>query len=155
MRGEGARLSIRSLPNLGMKHMDGKKFSYPMTILESHLDTFGHVNNATYLVLFEQARWEFITQNNFGLDQIQQQGLGPTILEIKLTFLKELTLRDTITIESKMLNYGTKVGTMSQSIMRDGDLCAQAEIVFGLFDLSKRKLIPPTNEWLVAIGLAP
>ena len=36
-------------------------YEYEKTILEQHLDTFGHVNNAAYLVLYEEARWDFIT----------------------------------------------------------------------------------------------
>ena len=41
---------------------------YPMTILEHHLDTFGHVNNAMYLQLFETARWQWITDGGDGFD---------------------------------------------------------------------------------------
>ena len=41
-------------------------FSYKVKIRESHLDTLGHVNNAVYLVLFEEARWAyFLTEHNF------------------------------------------------------------------------------------------
>lgn len=133
--------------------MQSMQFSYPLTILETHLDTFGHVNNATYLVLLEQARWELITQNHYGLDAIQQCGQGPTILEMKLSFLRELKLRDEIQIVSQMRNYKGKVGTMSQRIMRGDDICCEAEMVFGLFDLAKRKLIEPTPAWLRAIGI--
>lgn len=35
--------------------MNAKIFTYPMLIKESHLDSFGHMNNATYLELFENA----------------------------------------------------------------------------------------------------
>ena len=63
-------------------------FSYPIYIKESYLDTFGHVNNATYLTLLEEARWDLLNKNSYGLKKIQETGLGPTILEIKLSFLK-------------------------------------------------------------------
>ncbi len=45
------------------------KASYDVLILESHLDTFGHVNNAAYLTLFEESRWDFITKNGYGLKE--------------------------------------------------------------------------------------
>ena len=45
-------------------------FRYPLTILEKHLDSFGHVNNATYLHLYEEARWDFITKRGFGLARV-------------------------------------------------------------------------------------
>jgi acyl-CoA thioester hydrolase len=53
-------------------------------IRESHLDTFGHVNNATYLSLFEQARWDLIEAGGYGLRVIRQTGLGPVVLEAKI-----------------------------------------------------------------------
>lgn len=53
-----------------------QKFYYELTIKEHHLDTFGHVNNAVYLELFEEARWEFISENGYGLKKIQNEKKG-------------------------------------------------------------------------------
>lgn len=128
-------------------------FSYPLTIREQHLDTFGHVNNATYLTLFEEARWELITQNGYGLSYIRETGLGPTILEINIKFLKELRLRDEIIIESKMISYEGKIGKITQTMLRKNEPCCIAEFTVALFSISERKLVLPTPEWLKAIGL--
>ncbi len=133
--------------------MTAQVFSYPIIIKETYLDTFGHVNNAIYLTILEEARWEFITKNGYGIKKIQETGLGPTILEIKLTFLKELRLREKIIIETQMISYEGKIGKLSQKMIRDGELCCSAEMIFGLFSIHERKLVLPTKEWLVAIGL--
>jgi thioesterase III len=133
--------------------MNTKIFSYPLIIKESYLDTFGHVNNAVYLTLFEEARWDLITQNGYGLKKIQETGLGPTILEVKLAFLKELRLREKIIIETQMISYQHKIGTILQKMVRDTDICCTAETVIGLFSLAERKLVLPTAEWLSAIGI--
>lgn len=133
--------------------MNVKKFYYPLIITEGHLDTFGHVNNAAYLTLFEQARWDLITKNGYGLKKIQEIRLGPTILEIKLRFLKELRLREKITIETQFISYEKKIGKLSQKMLRDDEVCCEAEFVIGLFDLVERKLILPTQEWLYAVGI--
>src|ERR1700733_13474161 len=114
--------------------MPSKIFSYPIMIKETYLDTFGHVNNATYLTLFEEARWDLITKNGYGLNKIQETGCGPTMLEIKLCYLKELKLREEVVIESQMLSYEKKIGKMAQKIVRSGDVCCNFEVVFGLFD---------------------
>ena len=37
-------------------------FEYELVIKECHLDSFGHVNNAIYVQLYEEARWDFITK---------------------------------------------------------------------------------------------
>ena len=125
------------------------------------LDSFGHVNNAQYLVMFEEARWDLVNQNNYGLDKIKATGLGPTILEIKLRFMKELIARDKIMIETQMISYDGKIGKISQRMLRmneqeindRGELCCQAEFTIGLFDIKLRKLVLPTEEWLNAVGM--
>ena len=65
-------------------------YEYELTILEQHLDTFGHVNNAVYLTLYEEARWDFITKNNLGLKEILDKKIGPVLLDVQLTFKAEL-----------------------------------------------------------------
>jgi len=132
--------------------MNVKSVLYPLTIKEAHLDTFGHVNNATYLTLFEEARWEFITTNGYGLEKIKETGLGPTILDIKIRYLKELRLREKIMIETKTLSYTKKIGKLVQQMLRGDEICCTAEFTVGLFSLKERKLVVPTPEWLKAIG---
>ena len=70
-------------------------FKCSMMIKEHHLDTFGHVNNATYLQILEQARWELLNTHGFGLETIQRLQLGPVILECNIKFIRELLLRET------------------------------------------------------------
>jgi acyl-CoA thioester hydrolase len=128
-------------------------FAYPLLIKEHHLDTFGHVNNATYLALFEEARWEFVTDNGYGLQKMIETGLAPTILEVKLRFLKEIRLRDEVVIQTQIPPYKGKIGMILQTIMRGAEVCCNAEFTMALFDLKERKIVPPTPEWLKAIGL--
>ncbi|MBD8490983.1 thioesterase family protein [Echinicola sp. CAU 1574] len=133
--------------------MESNTFEYPMIIKEFHLDTFGHVNNATYLEIYEEARWQFITDNGYGLKEIKKTGLGPVILEIKIRFIKELKLREEITIFSKTKSYKSKVGTIEQWILdSQGNRCSEVEMTIGLFDTKARKLVLPTPEWLKAIS---
>jgi thioesterase III len=135
------------------KNMQNQKHSYSLLIREFHLDTFGHVNNATYLQILEEARWELITSQGYGLDYIKKTGLGPTILEINIKFKRELKLRQKILIETELLSYEKIVAVMAHTIKNESDqICCQAEIKFGLFDVHKRKLVSPTPEWLRAIG---
>ena len=132
--------------------MDSNIFSFPTLVKEIHLDAFGHMNNAAYLVIFEEARWDLITKNGFGFSKIKETGLGPTILEVKLTFLKELKAREAIDIQTRLISYEKKIGKLEQIIIRGADICARAEFTFGLFSLSERKLVLPTQEWLKAVG---
>ena len=117
--------------------MEAQKFVYSFMVEKKHLDSFGHVNNAMYLTLFEDARWELITKNAYGLAKIHETKIGPTLLEIHIRFMKE-----------------SKIGVMTQKKIRDGEVCCQAEFTIGLFDLNQRKLVTLTSEWLKAIGVS-
>lgn len=128
-------------------------FRFSVLIKEHHLDTFGHVNNATYLGLLEEARWEFLDAQGVGFKTIHDTGISPIVLECHIKFLKELRLRESIVIESQMLSFEKKIGVMRQDIINEqGELCTHAELTFGIFDMNLRRLILPTAEWLSAIG---
>lgn len=130
------------------------KASYEVLILESHLDTFGHVNNAAYLALFEEARWDFITNNGYGLRKVQELQQGPIVLELGMKFKKEITLRERIKITFEMLDYKGKIGHFRQEMIKeDGTTATELGLTFGLFDLKTRRLIAPSPEWKKAIGL--
>jgi YbgC/YbaW family acyl-CoA thioester hydrolase len=121
---------------------------YPITILERHLDTFGHVNNATYLTLFEEARWDWITRLGFGLDKIQASRTGPVILEVNVRFRRELSNRQAGRIETRVLERNHKITRLGQKVLLDdGSLACDAEFVMGFFDLDQRKLVTATPEW--------
>ncbi|EFB40775.1 acyl-CoA thioesterase [Parachlamydia acanthamoebae] len=132
--------------------MKKQVYTYPITIKEVYLDLYGHVNNATYLTLFEEARWDLSNQNGYGVEKIKETGQGPVILEVTMRFLKELRLRDKINIETSVVSYEKKIGKLLQKMVRESEICCTAEFTIGLFDLKERKLIPPTPEWLKVIG---
>lgn len=132
--------------------MEFETFYFPVVIQETSLDLYGHVNNANYLKLYEEARWDLITENGFGLERIKELLQGPIILEIKIAFLKEVKNREKIVISSQVLSYDRKICKMLQKMERDGEVVSTAEVTFGLFDIKTRKLIMPTPAWLQAIG---
>jgi thioesterase-3 len=136
--------------------MLGTVHEYRLTILEGHLDTYGHVNNAAYMQILEEARWDLITRNGYGLEEVQRRGIGPVVLEVKLRFVRELRNRQRVTIRSWVESYSGKVGGFAQQISDEaGQLCCDALFTVGLFDLKARRLVRPTPEWARALGLRP
>lgn len=128
---------------------------YPLTILEAHLDTFGHVNNAQYLTLFEQARWQVITERGFGLREIQKSGTGPVVLEASLRFKRELKLREKIIIRTFIPTENGKIATLKQEMVKEnGEVACEASFTIAFFDTKARKIIEASPEWRKAIGLS-
>ncbi len=129
-------------------------FEYERQILEQNLDCFGHMNNAMYLVLYEEARWDFITKNGMGLDYIMKNQIGPVLLDLNLVFKAEIKNREKIKILSQCLSMKNKyVMTLEQRMFKeDGKLASVLTISCGLMDLKERKLINPPDEWLKVLG---
>ena len=129
-------------------------FETELVVKEQHLDAFGHVNNAKYLEILEQARWDYIAQNGYGFDVIKELKQGPVILEVTLSFKRELVNRQHVRILSAIQSYEKKIAVMTQDIVDDeGRVCCAAKFLIGLFDLSARKLIEPTPAWKKALGI--
>lgn len=126
-------------------------FLYKKLILEHHLDTFGHVNNATYLSLYEEARWERITAGGFGLKEIIATQTGPVILEANVRYMREIGLRETISITMEKSEWNGKIGTITQKMINEsGAVCSEATFKIGFMDLKSRKLITPPVAWTIA-----
>jgi len=136
--------------------MQNPIYEYSIKILEHHLDTFGHVNNATYLEMYEEARWDLLNKNNSGIDVIMAKKIGPVLLDLHLTFKAELKNREEIKIisQARTLMKNQYVLLLDQKMLKaDGKTASTLELSVGLMDLEKRKLIAPTKEWLHALGV--
>jgi thioesterase-3 len=134
--------------------MLGPIHEYPILIREHHLDTFGHVNNATYLDILEEARWDLVTRNGYGLDEVHRLKVGPTVLAVEIRFVREIRNRQQVTIRTWLESYSGKIGKLAQQVRDENDeLCTDALFTIGLFDMTSRRLVRPTPEWIAALGL--
>ena len=130
-------------------------FEYKVEIRENHLDSFGHVNNAVYVQLYEEARWDFITKNGFGLDRIQKDQVGPVLLDLKVRFKREIKNREMILITSQSIEVvSPKIMVLEQKMIKaDGKVASEAIFTVGFFDMKQRKLIDASADWMRAVGI--
>jgi len=136
--------------------MSNPIYHYELQIKEQHLDTFGHVNNAVYLMLYEEARWDFITKNQMGLNDIMEKQRGPVVLDLQLTFKRELKNREMIRIESQARTEmkNKYVLLLDQRMYKScGTLASTLTLSVGMMDLKERKLILPDENILKALGV--
>lgn len=135
--------------------MQNTVFEYEVEIKEHHLDSFGHVNNAVYVKLYEEARWDFITKNGYGLDEITRTQKGPVLLDMKVRFKRELKNRERIVIYSRVSAViNERMAVLEQIIKKaDGKVSSEASFTIGFFDMKERKLVDGSPEWLKSIGI--
>ena len=131
-----------------------KFFSYKLQVKEHHLDTFGHMNNAVYFSILEEARWEMISERGFGVHDIQKLQMGPVIIEASIRFKIELHLRENIEIRTQAKDFlNPKVILVYQEILNSSRKKATlAEFKIAQMDLKERKLVNPDSRFLSSIG---
>lgn len=125
-----------------------RRYDFEIVIQETDLDLFGHVNNAAYLRLFENARWDMLSNLGIRVSEIQETGIGPVILEVQVKFLRELKARQKIRIQTEVEPFAGKVNHIKQAMIDEqGQICCQADFVVAVFDLKARKIVVPPPLW--------
>ncbi|MCB9263013.1 MAG: acyl-CoA thioesterase [Flavobacteriales bacterium] len=110
-----------------------------------HCDAYGHVNNARYLELFEEARWQALS--DFGVDKrIAQLGLQFFVVNIQVDFKKPVLPKTTVLVKTSLHNIGRKTMTFLQEIENEQGLATKAEITFVLFNPSENKAVNVTDD---------
>ena len=133
---------------------DNKIFTSKLIIKETHLDFMGHVNNATYLEILEEARWDVLFDQNYKFQDILKSGVGPVILECEIKFQKEIKLREEVVIKTEFGEYKNKTGVINQVIVNQNDaICTKAKFIYGFFDMKLRKLVEPDEKLAKIMGI--
>lgn len=101
-----------------------------------HVDAFGHVNNARWLELLEEARWRWLDEA-VDLRDWDRDRRGIAVLNIDVTYRRPARRHDVVTLTSWMSRLGGKACVCRQrAVNRDtGETLLDAAITFVLFDL--------------------
>ncbi len=93
-----------------------------------HVDSYGHVNNAAYLLFLEDARTDFFSYFGFPLSLLAKNNVYVFITEINIKYIKPLHLDDVITVTGNISNIKKVRATWKQNIFRDKELVADATV---------------------------
>jgi thioesterase-3 len=101
-----------------------------------HCDAYGHVNNARYLELLEEARWQYLV-DGLGLNYWSDRGLGFVVAEIRLVYKRPLNPESVVEIVSETTRLEGRKGVIHQVIhdMTRDKVAAEADIIFAVIDL--------------------
>jgi len=76
-------------------------YKYLTEVRGYELDSFGHVNNATYLNYTEQARWNILKESGF-LNDFIKSGMFLVVVETTIRYVRELKMFDSIEITTTL-----------------------------------------------------
>lgn len=100
-----------------------------------HCDSYGHVNNARYLELLEEARWEFLEP---ALEEkfFESRNLLFIVVNINISYKKSLLPDQDVIIDITNVVYNNKSMIVTQLIkdVKTEAICSSADVTFVLLN---------------------
>ncbi|MEP6686907.1 MAG: alpha/beta fold hydrolase [Gemmatimonadales bacterium] len=102
-----------------------------LSVYPDECDAFGHLNQASFLSLFERARWEMLARGP-GMDVFTRAGTWPAVRKTVIDYHAAAFPGDVLRFHQALTHRGRTSFTMRQTARRVGDdtLIATAEFVF-------------------------
>lgn len=119
--------------------------SFKLAIRGYHCDSYGHVNNARYLELLEEARWTALESNDL-IKYFASLGLQFFIVNINISFKKAVMVHDNVEIRTSVHEVKRKTVTFLQQMYRGTELTTEAFITFVMFDVKTQRAASITPE---------
>lgn len=120
-------------------------FVKPISIRGYHCDAYGHVNNARYLEILEEARWDGLQHEGL-LSRFEELGLQFFIVHIDISFKRAIPAGAEVEVHTSLHSIERKTVTFLQDIVNNGELACRAHVKFVLFDVKQQKAVPVTSE---------
>lgn len=129
-----------------------KRYEEKIVVRGYELDSLGHVNHAQYLLYAESVRWNHFIQLGFTHQKMfKEMGVGPVILNLNITYLKELNFGDEITITNEVVKVEGKKMSLHQEFLVKGEKAAELDLLFVFIDLAKRRSTEIPAEMMKAL----
>lgn len=116
-----------------------------LVVYPDECDAFGHLNQASFLSLFERARWEMLARGP-GMDVFTRAGAWPALRKTVVDYRAAAFPGDVLRFQQALTHHGRTSFTMRQTARRvkDDTLIASAEFVFVCIDREGRPIpVPP------------
>jgi 3-oxoadipate enol-lactonase len=110
-----------------------------LVVYPDECDAFGHLNQASFLSLFERARWEML-RDGPGMDVFTRSGAWPALRKTVIEYRAAAFPADVLRFQQVLTHHGHTSFTMRQTArrVRDDTLIASAEFVFVCIDRDGR-----------------
>lgn len=117
-----------------------------LTVYPDECDAFGHLNQASFLSLFERARWEMLVRGP-GIDVFTRAGAWPAVRKTVIDYHAAAFPGDVLRFHQALTHHGRTSFTMRQTARRTKDdvLIATAEFVFVCISREGRPIPVPAE----------
>jgi acyl-CoA thioester hydrolase len=125
------------------------RFHHPIEVRYGDLDPQGHLNNASYLTFFEQARLQYLKHLGMFNKGQSFMDIGVILADIHIAFKKPVEWGTPVKVGVRTMKIGNKSTTVEQTIVHaeTGEVFAIGEVVMVTYDYRTGKSIPIPPEW--------
>jgi len=134
------------------------KFEQQLAVRWSDVDQNRHVRHSCYYDYGAHSRIRFFAAVGFDAKKMSQENIGPILFKEECSFLRELGLNETITInfqKGEVREDGSRWILHHEIFNSLGEKSAHITIKGAFMDLATRKLTIPPKELAVAIHDLP
>ncbi|HEU4828115.1 MAG TPA: alpha/beta fold hydrolase [Gemmatimonadales bacterium] len=126
-----------------------------LPVYPDECDAFGHLNQASFLSLFERARWEMLARGP-GMNVFDRAGVWPAVRKAAIDYHAGAFPGDVLRFQQALTHHGRTSFTMRQTArrVRDDALIATAEFVFVCINRAGRP-VPVPHEVVTFMGGEP
>jgi acyl-CoA thioester hydrolase len=120
------------------------------------VDSFGHVNNAVYLMYAEAARNEYMLQRGLTFADFKRWMVGPVLFSAKLDYKAPAFTDDELIITGLMQAQGRTRFSIVHDFLKKPDqkLICHAELDFAFVDLTTGRPCRMPEEFAKAFGIS-
>ncbi len=128
------------------------KSIYERKIVGYECDIYGHLNNANYLHVYEEARTKALNEIGLSISGLLAQNLHMYLNEINIKFMRGVPLDSIVTVTTEIIVKNRLRSIWHQEMFdSDGNLCSVAD-VHGVFARDGRPIRIP-QELMANFGL--
>jgi acyl-CoA thioester hydrolase len=107
-------------------------------------DSYGHINNATYLNYLEYARIQLLDDLPVPYSELRSRGVGFVVTRICIDYRKQVGSGVALRIETRSLRKERVRVVFQQKIFRDEELVAEAQVTWACINEQGKPIrIPP------------
>jgi len=123
-------------------------FHYPLQVRYGDLDAQWHVNNASFLVFLEQARFSYLVALHLfnGVDFFD---VGLIVADAHIAYVAPIDLLQKIRVDVRVSRIGNKSLTFEYQIVEEGTekLLCTAETIMVAYDYRRHQSKPVPADW--------
>lgn len=123
-------------------------FTTTMTVRGHQCDAYGHVNNARWVELLEEARWRWLEAGGVDLRAWEEQRQGIAVAKLAVAYRRAAHPLDELEFRCWITRLGGRSACCRQEVFRAGtqEKMLEADLTFVLFDIVGGRARPMTGD---------